>query len=84
MFNADAPLELVHATQYIYTRSAAKVGGSGTKIHKKVREISESASLLQQDMIYSGLSGSRGRPAWGSGCFLQTLASKQPGQALNP
>ena len=58
-------------TLYINIRSAAKVRGLGTKIHKKGQEKSGSVSPPRQDVIYSGLSGSRGRPALGSGCFLQ-------------
>ena len=57
---------------YIYVRSAATVGGSGTKIHKKRREIFGSASTPQQDVKHTGLSGSRGQPAMGSECFVQT------------
>ena len=56
----------------VYIRSAAKVGGSATKIHKKGREIFGSASTPRQDVIHLGLSVSRGRPAVGSGCFVQT------------
>ena len=57
---------------YIYIRSAATVGGSGTKIHKKRRETFGSASTPRKDVIHTGLSESRGRPAVGSGCFVQT------------
>ena len=56
----------------IIIRSAAKVGGSGTKIHKKRQEMFGSASTPRQDVKHTGLSGSRGRPAMGSGCFVQT------------
>ena len=57
---------------YIYVRSAAKVGGSGTKIHKKRWEIFGSASTTRHDMKHTGSSGSRGQPAVGSECFVQT------------
>ena len=59
----------------ISIRSAAKVGGggwSGTKIHQKRQEIFGAASTTRQDMKHTGLSGSRGRPAMGLGCFVQT------------
>ena len=57
---------------YIYVRSAAKVGGSGTKILKKRRELFGSASTPRQDVKHTGLSGSRGPLAVGLGCFVQT------------
>ena len=56
---------------------------SGTKIHKKRREIFGSASTPRQDVKHTGLSGSRGRPAVGSGCFIQTGLELR-GQALKP
>ena len=44
----------------------------GTKSHKKGEEILGLASTPRQDVIHKGLSVSRGRPAAGSGCFVQT------------
>ena len=57
---------------YIYIRSAAKGSGLGTKIHTKRQEISGLALTPQQDVIHTGLSGSRGRPAVECGCFVQS------------
>ena len=54
----------------IFIRSVAKVRGSGTKILKRW-EIFGSVSTPRQDVKHTGLSGSRGRPAMVSGCFLQ-------------
>ena len=53
------------------SRVGSKSQGSGTKIHKKGRENTGSVAPPRQDVIHPGLSGSRGRPALGSGCFLQ-------------
>ena len=48
-----------------------KSRGSGTKIHKKEWEKSGSVSPPRQDEIHPDLSESRGRPALGSGYFVQ-------------
>ena len=54
------------------SRVGCKRRWSGTKIHKKGRENAGLVAPPRQDMIHPGLSGSRGRPALGSGCFLKT------------
>ena len=66
---AGVPLEADPTTLYYY-----KVGckSRGQKIHKKRREIFGSASTPRQDVKHTGLSGSRGRPAMGSGCLNYT------------
>ena len=56
----------------LYIRSAAKVSGLGTKIHTKSQEISGLALTPQQDVIHTGLSGSRGRRAVECVCFVQS------------
>ena len=48
-----------------------KSWGSGTKIHQKGQEKSRSVSPPRQDVINTGLFGSRGRPALRSGYFRQ-------------
>ena len=70
---------------YIIIRSAAKVGGSGTKIPPKRWEILGSVSTPRQDVKHTGLSGSRGRPDLGSGCFIQTglETTRTSAKALN-
>ena len=55
----------------IILRSAAKVGGSKGKNPQKRLEIFGSASTPRHNVKHTGLSGSRGRPTVGSGCFLQ-------------
>ena len=45
-------------------------GGVGDKYSQR-RENTGSVAPPRQDMLHPGLSGSRGRPALGSGCFLQ-------------
>ena len=74
--NGAVPLEedptTLHIYIYIYIRSAAKGSGLGTKIHTKRQEISGLALTPQQDVIHTGLSGSRGRPAVECGCFVQS------------
>ena len=72
LFNsyAGVPLEANRTTLYIYIRSVAKVRGWG-KNPQKGQKKSGSVSPSQQDVIHPGLSGSRGRPALGSGRFLQ-------------
>ena len=59
------PLEADPTTLYIY-----KVGCKSRRVGDK--NIFGSASTPRQDVIHTGLSGSRGRPAVGSGCFVQT------------
>ena len=48
-----------------------KIRGVGDKNPQR-RENFGSASTPRQDVIHTGLSGSRGRPAVGLGCFVQT------------
>ena len=68
--NAVFPLDANPTTLYYY-KVSCKSRGVGDKNPQKRREIFGSASTPRQDVKHTGLSGSRGRPAVGSGCFLQ-------------
>ena len=69
--NAGVPLEADPTTLYNY-KVSFKSRRVGDKNPKKKWEIFESASTPRQDVKHTGLSGSRGRSAMGSGCFVQT------------
>ena len=71
LVNAVFPLEADPTTLYYYKVGCKSRGGVGDKNPQKRREIFGSASTPRQDVKHTGLSGSRGRPAIGSGCFLQ-------------
>ena len=73
------PLEPDPTTLYTYKVECKSWGGGGggggllgTKSHKKGQKILGLASTSRQDVIYPSLSVSRGRPAMGSTCFVQT------------
>ena len=66
--NRGGPLE---PTLQPTPRLHGQLQKSGTKIHKKGREKSGSVLPPQEDVIHTGLSGSRGQPALGSGYFVQ-------------
>ena len=68
--NAVFPLQADPTTLYYY-KVGCKSRGVGDKNPQKRQKIFGSASTPQQDVKHTGLSGSRGRPAVGSGCFLQ-------------
>ena len=57
LLNGGVPLEL---TLQLTLQLLGRMQKSGTKIHKKGREKSGSASPPRQDLIQPGLSGSRG------------------------
>ena len=55
-----------------YYKVGCKSRGVRDKNPQKRREIFGSASTPRRDMKHTGLSGCKGRPAVGSGCFIQT------------
>ena len=70
--NAGVPLEADPTTLYYYKVGCKSRGVRDKNPQKKTGNFFGSASTPRQDVKHTGLSGSRGRPAVGSGCFVQT------------